>query len=237
MHFSVQLAQSLDPVLGVRWGVPGRLLPPMHNGQEMLFLSASACIHAVRVPAEVMWKYCSANAAVVGSGNANASDKLASPHWSSAPKSQQAKALGLESANNAVKMEAPKFCLSGLKRYVVPSPRADPSSSASVSGYLPLGGDAAAVSATAPWSSSAHRLATPLSSADPAGAAAAPSSFGSSALSLSGVFWERLQEGVLLLERQLQAGLLEGLTLGNVDKSARQVRYETLACSLAIACI
>lgn len=176
-----QLAQSPDPVVGVRWGKPGRLVPPMHNGQEMLFLSTSSCLHAVSIPADTMNRFCGLEVGNVGD----------SPH--SLPPVRhllpQVKS-DLKSTNTQKLLEAPKYCLSGLKRYVVPS---DPS----------------------PFISSDHQSPLRNKAIDHTG--------GRKELSVAEEYWGTLQEAVLLLQKKVQSGCLEGLSIGLVDKYARQV--------------
>lgn len=43
-----QMAVCPEPILGIKWGTPGRLLPHMNGGLELIMLSAeTACLHAV----------------------------------------------------------------------------------------------------------------------------------------------------------------------------------------------
>ena len=51
----LQVALSPDPVLGMRWGTPGRLLPT-HTGLELVMLSATSTLHAVALSHDVVDK-------------------------------------------------------------------------------------------------------------------------------------------------------------------------------------
>lgn len=123
-----------------------------------------------------------------------------------------------------MRLEAPKYLIGGLKRYVVPSG----SKLTSIISADILGNNSSET--TASW-----QLGTASYSAVPSENQLYQNSFagvghlwsssgkGTSLLSLSGSFWNHLQHSVLLLEQKLQEGLMEGLVVGNVDKSARQV--------------
>jgi hypothetical protein len=52
------LASCAQKILGMKWGTPGRLVPPFHGGFELLLLTASATLHALKVPLEVVRRCC-----------------------------------------------------------------------------------------------------------------------------------------------------------------------------------
>jgi len=55
---SAALATCWESVLGAKWVTPGRLLPPAHAGLELVVVSESAVLHAIRVPADVVKRCC-----------------------------------------------------------------------------------------------------------------------------------------------------------------------------------
>lgn len=52
------LAICPEKILGMKWGLPGRLLGPLHNGLELLLLTESGIIHPIRISIESVHKYC-----------------------------------------------------------------------------------------------------------------------------------------------------------------------------------
>ena len=51
------MAVCPESILGMKWGTPGRLLPLMNGGQELVILSAdTATLHAVALPPEAVNK-------------------------------------------------------------------------------------------------------------------------------------------------------------------------------------
>ena len=48
------IATSCEPVLGVRWGTPGRLLPSTCGSLELLAITDSAALHIIRIPIETV---------------------------------------------------------------------------------------------------------------------------------------------------------------------------------------
>lgn len=50
---STCLATIKEKILGVKWGVPGRFLPPTHSGLELLIMTESAAIHVIKIPVEM----------------------------------------------------------------------------------------------------------------------------------------------------------------------------------------
>ena len=173
--------------MGVRWGHPGRLIPPMHSGQEMLFLSTSSCLHAVAIRADTINTYCSV--VVGGSGL-----PIRLPTTAATGAGTHSDKQHGQRDQPLLQLKAPKFCLSGLKRYVTPSDPALSLTEASSSGR----------------SEESSRPAD-----DQAGAG--------TTLSLSAGYWAKLQDSVLLLQKKMQGGYLDGLSIDLVDKYARQV--------------
>lgn len=47
-----------DTLLGMKWGTPGRLIPPSYPGLELLMLTESATLTALKLSGEVVSKYC-----------------------------------------------------------------------------------------------------------------------------------------------------------------------------------
>lgn len=166
----------------------------MHNGQEMLFLSTSSCLHAVTVSASTMSRY--------GASTTTERPKLHTAVSSDVLLANSAnKKSGRGDSDHAplMKLEGPQYCLSGLKRYVTPADTVDQS-------VLPL---------TPPGAVHALPLTNRFGPDDVPGVG--------SNLSMSGEYWVQLQDSVLLLQKKLQAGYMEGLSIGLVDKYARQV--------------
>jgi hypothetical protein len=50
---STCLATIKEKILGVKWGIPGRFLPPSHSGLELLIMTESAALHVIKVPVEI----------------------------------------------------------------------------------------------------------------------------------------------------------------------------------------
>lgn len=48
------LGTCCESILGVRWGAAGRLVPPAHGGFELLLLTDSAALHALRVSSDTL---------------------------------------------------------------------------------------------------------------------------------------------------------------------------------------
>jgi hypothetical protein len=48
------LGTCCESILGVRWGVAGRLVPPAHGGLELLLLTDSAALHVLRVSTDTL---------------------------------------------------------------------------------------------------------------------------------------------------------------------------------------
>ena len=69
---SASLASCTQRLLGLKWGTPGRLVPPFHGGFELIMLTESAILHAVKVPLESVKKCCWAVEAGLPSYNAAA---------------------------------------------------------------------------------------------------------------------------------------------------------------------
>jgi hypothetical protein len=157
----------------------------MHNGLEMLFLSTSSCLHAVKIPSEMMQDHCSL--------------------LKNKSKILETKIPNSRGANSEikVKLDPPHYSITGLRRYLTP---------------------------VATNASETDKLATGYTSLAQHSAITEGSLNLSRSLALSGEFWAILQEGVLQLEQKLQSGLLEGLSLGIVDKYARQVRFSKRQC-------
>ena len=44
------LATCCEPILALRWGTPGRLLPSMYGSLELLAVTESAALHVIRIP-------------------------------------------------------------------------------------------------------------------------------------------------------------------------------------------
>lgn len=172
----------------------------MHNGQEMLFLSTSSCLHAVAIPSDTMGRYCGVT---IGRSPSKIGAVASSAAKGQAVDSKNGKAgMSLKRDEPLRQLAAPTFCLSGLKRYVI---QAGPSTRADVS--MLSGGRAAQLAA------SAH--------ADRGGSESLTGT--GTGLSLSGEYWTELQDSVLLLQKKVQGGALEGLSIDLVDKYARQV--------------
>lgn len=93
-----QLAVSPDPIIGMKWGTPGRLLP-MHGGLELLALTSSATLHAISILPPIVDKYMRDEAS-----------KRTGSHG-----------LSIES-RNIIPMDLPKYSVDGLKRsFVTPT--------------------------------------------------------------------------------------------------------------------
>lgn len=51
------MALSPEPILGMKWGTAGRLLPHMNGGLELILLTAeTACLHAVALSPDAVNK-------------------------------------------------------------------------------------------------------------------------------------------------------------------------------------
>lgn len=189
----VQLAQCPDPIVGVRWGKPGRLIPPMHNGQEMLFLSTSSCLHAVAIPVEKINRYCS----LASGGSTRKLGAHHDPESALFTGKRTEDTNGLERKDQPLmRLNPPKFSISGLKRYIVPcGPSGLPTENHTIS--------------------SSNTQLSGIKTDETTGAG--------TVLSLSGEYWTKLQDSVLLLQKRVQGGYLEGLSIDLVDKYARQV--------------
>jgi hypothetical protein len=151
----------------------------MHNGQEMLFLSTSSVLHAVKVPHDMIEKYC-----------APASNNEKNTH-------SRPNVLPNIGDSSLIKLEPPKFGLSGLKRY----------------GFSDLDKPRGSVLRAPNTISVLQHQQMDMNdlSAQPA------------ILSAAIDFWTDLQNSVLKLEEKLENGYMEGLTIALVDKFARQV--------------
>ena len=107
---SIELAQvSSSPILGMLWGAPGRLIPPVHGGLELLVLTESASLTAIRIPQDVIRKYCF-------SGGGSSKSDLASI---TLEKARSRENMALEPARLAAPTNAtliaPRYPLSFLK--------------------------------------------------------------------------------------------------------------------------
>lgn len=54
----LKLATIDETILGMRWGTPGRLVPPSHSGLELLIFTESARIQAIKIAADVVNHFC-----------------------------------------------------------------------------------------------------------------------------------------------------------------------------------
>ena len=51
---SYKVAFCHEPILGMKWGRAGHLVPPSHSGLELIFLTASASLYAIRISGDVL---------------------------------------------------------------------------------------------------------------------------------------------------------------------------------------
>ena len=82
---SASLATCRESILGVKWGTPGRFLAPAHPyGLELMILSESAVLHAVKIPNDVVKRCCMGMGMQVGGGgsttNPATGGRAALPH-------------------------------------------------------------------------------------------------------------------------------------------------------------
>lgn len=88
---------STTSVVDMKWGTAGRLLPPFHSGLELLLLTESAALTAIRIPHDMVRKYC------FPGGGSSSTLGGANPISASAPPS------------SAVSVAGPRHQLSSLK--------------------------------------------------------------------------------------------------------------------------
>ena len=194
---SIELAHvSSSPILGVLWGAPGRLIPPVHGGLELLFLTESASLTAIRVPQDVIRKYCYSGGGASKSDLASiALEKARSRDNVALLENSSSRPVALFSSNSAA-LIAPRYPLSGLKS----------------AKDLEFGDELAA--------------GKKKKSSKAVAGAGMGVGVGGSADRGGDRFWAGIRGEVLVLEDAVQRGLLLGLIIGRIDQYARQVTLE-----------
>jgi hypothetical protein len=196
---SLRVVACKDPILGMKWGTPGRLVPPSHAGLELLFLTESAALHAIKIPVDVV-KHCS------NTGH-NGYSTVASPNNSLEILAKAAKVVtnnrkanvintGNESQDNIKPIAAPKYRLVSLKKTIPP-----------------LGDCGKRIRKVGVGNSISNVIRSSDISTDDQSNSRSD-------------FWTFLRKDVLRLEHTLQQQLLEGISIGRIDEHARQITLE-----------
>jgi hypothetical protein len=193
---SSALATCKESILGVKWGTPGRLLPPAHPGLELLVMTESAVLHAVKIPTEVVKRCCMVGARVISSQSFP--DHLIKQSSASTPREAD------KGAGGGVQV-APKY---PLRKSITSMRSASATAVGRGRGLLAHGHGSASANMNTLNSTSSLRY-------DNTGGD-----------SVVGEYWQVLQREALVLEENLQNGLLEGLSIGRVDQYARQITLE-----------
>lgn len=196
---SLRVFSCNEPILGMKWGTPGRLVPPSHAGLELLFLTESAALHAIKIPVDVV-RHCS------NTGN-NGYSTVASPNNALDILSKATKVIpnnrktnivntNNESHDNVQSIAAPKYRLMSLKKTMPP-----------------LGDCGNRIRKVGVGNSISNVIrSSDITSDDPSNSRSD--------------FWTFLRKDVLRLEHTLQQQLLEGINIGRIDEHARQITLE-----------
>jgi len=229
-----------DTVLGMRWGTPGRLIPPSHGGLELLVLTESALITAVRLPQDVVRKYCFTGSSgsssglsalqtiggergvngAVGGGRtersvAGGGGATSGSHGGDNEKRDFEK---IDAPIGPLLLAAPRYSVNELRQSVKQGVGAGLLSSENalrlqISSALPSS-EGGSASLKLSSSSRGNTDSSPSLASNGQGAATGDR------------FWTGIQNEVLALEDAVQQGLLAGLSIGRIDQYARQITLE-----------
>jgi hypothetical protein len=202
------LAVCSQRILGMKFGTPGRMVPPFHGGFELLALTESATLHALKVPVDAVRRCCYSGEGITVANPLNVS-ATADRNVANASSSAQSTAeAGMSSQQLPLRSklavfhqlkEGPRF-LAGSG-----SDRLQPRSSVAAERAKTPG--SASHSITADYDS----LVTSAQSDD---------------------FWATTRSAILALEEALQHSRLEGVSIGRIDQFARQLTIEVARSSL-----
>lgn len=109
-----QIVGCSEPILGMRWSTPGRLLPPLQGGLELMFLSSgTSSLHAISISPDIVERY------TFESGPYETST-IHSKHDTTKHLSQLRSGHRSNIQHQPVfKMNPPKYSISGLKRNII----------------------------------------------------------------------------------------------------------------------
>lgn len=216
---SIELAHGFaSPVLEMKWGTPGRLVPPAHSGLELLVLTESACLTAIRVPMDLVRKFCYAGITKISSGSGSGDFSLLDqqqageiPLKGKQPSTVESTVLALGPTG----LGASRHPLSNLKSRH--SHKSEKSRSESIGGAFsmmtpPIQGGGPGRGETSGGAAAATGLSSSTSpdQADKGGER----------------FWASIRGDVLALEDSVGRNLLPGMTISRIDQYARQVTLE-----------
>ena len=59
------LARFDESIIGMKWGTPGRLTPPVHAGLELLIFTESSKLYPLKIRSEIVYEYCGGKSILV----------------------------------------------------------------------------------------------------------------------------------------------------------------------------